>query len=370
MKYRFFKDSFPVTILYFGFDNYYFKLRELTNCFLLSYNKVRLLNTDKFVVSFEELLERKPNYTEFKLHPNTLLIHINGLYGFFYRFCSKYQRITFLSFLQECFLENNKHLDRKFRFVKENEEAEEEIEDVDTVSTLCGVLPNNIEYFSINEKTYYKAVDVARYLNCSASYNINKYVDDEYMVLWGDLKLYINNNYIWKNCENRWKDNTIFLKDAGLKQLCIATQGNTKLYFDITKSVYNHDPHLEYIKTPSRYRKKVLKAKGCVVGKISNTNIEYLVTTNRVYFKLHQIVKQYSLRINDYTNYNTYLTQWRSLSRNLIDCNIKWKSNLVMVTGEGVYEMLKDVGLKVEAEDFIYNKVHETRLIWENKFKK
>nr|AIU36882.1 ORF99 [Cydia pomonella granulovirus] len=363
-KYYYFQDRFPVTILYAGLNDYYFKLKELTSCFYLCYNRIRVSTTDKFISPFKRLRS-----TDYRLHPNTLMLHINGLNGFLERFCSRCQRHSFLAFLRECFRDDNRYLDRRFRFVVAVDyDYDEDIYQHESVDSVCGVLPSNIEFFSVNERTYFKGLDVARHLKCSPSYTINKYVADTDMVLWGDLRRYVHDKYVWTNCKNHWKDNTIFLKETGAKQLCIATQGDDKLYQEMMDGVYNYDSGDEqvvYAKTPSRYKQKRLTAKGCAVGRLKNTGIEYITTPNHVYFKLRQVVKQFSLRINDYVHYKQYLVEWDVLRRTLEGCNIGWKKSLMLVSGEGVHAMLSDVGLKVEADDFAYNKVYEAREVWD-----
>nr|AGS18842.1 hypothetical protein [Pieris rapae granulovirus] len=375
----YFQDVHPVNIFYFNNNNYYFKLNQLADCFHLCFNTIRFTTNPRFLVNFDYLKTKHPN-TTYTLHPATLLLHIQGLDHFMTKFCAKSYCDLFLHFLNECFLHNNKCVNELFQIcnitnsdIDDNNNVNNLIDKYESVKCVYGVLASNIEFILIQNKKYFKGVDVARYINCTPSYCINKYVDDNNMVLWYDLKQYIQNNFIWLNYENRWKNNTIFLKEKGIKQLLMATIGDDEILRDMLINVDNYDAAeiQQYKKQKPVYTKKLLKAYECTVGKMNGV-VDFIVTPDQnVYYKLHQIAKYYMLKINNYDYYKKYLLEWFTLKLSLKKCNINWKPNLILIEGQGIYKMLTDVGLNVEAQDFIYSKMYEAKCLWtrQHKFK-
>ncbi|QOD40052.1 Maph89 [Matsumuraeses phaseoli granulovirus] len=358
----YFLDVYPIVLLDFGNDNYYFKLKQLVACFRSTFNKTLRCLHPRYVIKFKILKEAYPGYNEHTLHPNTLLVHINGFKNLTQTLCKKPMRQMFYEFVCQCLKKDNKIVDKNYQVhnVEDGNINMPEEQLYECVNCDYGTV-NNIEFIGFENKFYFKAVDVARYIQCSSSYTINKYVDDKNMVLWRDLKNYFNNMCVWSNYTNRWKNHTIFLKELGLQQLIMAVKKDDKLYRDIIIDVNTFDDKKfePYIKQLSKYKKKHLKANGCVLGKMLDDTVEFIMLPNKIiYFKLRQIVKHYSLRIANYNYYCNHLKDWSQLKRNLTKCNINWKKNLVMVDAEGVYKMLKDVGLQTEAEEFFFNKIY------------
>lgn len=370
-KRRYFLDAHPVTIMHLGGDNYYFRLKQLVSCLHLNFEKVRASINRRFIIEFARLRERYPSYDEHTAHPSTLMLHIDGLNALLSKFCPDARGALFRKFLQKCLAENGKTVDSRLRVSRKSDLEESEVEDDEEfqpIASIYGVLPSNVEYVSMNDETFFKGVDVARAMGCSPSYTINKYVDDENMILWVDLKRRVWKKYLWTNFVNRWKNNTIFLNREGVRQLSMASTGNQDAYRDLIAAKDTNDESIRYVRPRSKYVRKHPKADGCTVGK--DGDLEFIVTPDgKVHYKLNQIVKKYGLRVCDYEHYGAYLKQWDEFSDALENCNIAWKKNLVLISGQGVYKMLEEVGLVAQAEDFVYKKIHNARGMWSKEHK-
>ncbi|AKS25426.1 Clas83 [Clostera anastomosis granulovirus B] len=372
----YFQDVHPLIIYHFGDDNYYVTLRQLAMCLRVSVNKVFTCINRKHTVNFAQLQLQNPT-TPYTLYPSTLMIHVARLSAFMSKFCDSGQTKLFYEFLKKCFLDDNKHLNKHYMFDKQqcSDEKVSATNVVDTVLCVYGlVLEQNIHIFSYNNKTYYHATDVARYIKCTPSYCINKYVDDENMVLWCTLKRYMLNNFVCVNFKNCYKNNTIFLKKPGVTQLTMAVCGNNNLLCELEQSKMVEETRLCWVGEGRRRRRlkphKTLTTASecCVVGRLTNkTNFgfDYLVTavTKNVFFKLRQITQAYGLRINTPDQYHHYLIRWQTLKQKLNNgpCNINWKPNLIMVESVGVYKMLCDANLIAKANQFMYSTVNEIK---------
>ncbi|ABC61212.1 unknown [Choristoneura occidentalis granulovirus] len=360
----YFQDTHPVNILCFGRNNYYFKIKQLAACFHVCVDRKFLPN--RYVVHFGDLKKKYPN-SGYTLHPSTLMLHVNGLNEFAIKFCTNGQKLLLKNFIKRCFEGDNKLINDEYQFISKNntDSLVEDIVEMECINCVYGVLsPQNIEFFSYLHKTYFKGVDVAQYLQCSPSYCINKYVDNENMVLWKDLKQYLLNKFVWSNFENRWKENTIFLKTEGVRQLFMAVVGNDDDYRNLLVEVDNYDKKQDqlYIKRKSFYKKKKLLADGCVVGKLVTSDVDFIMTTNKkIFFKLGQISRYFNLKINNYEQYIEHLIKWKWIKQSLKRTNIKWKPNMMMVDADGVFKMLKDVNLSAEADDFMYSTIYELK---------
>nr|ARX72080.1 hypothetical protein EREL_091 [Erinnyis ello granulovirus] len=355
----YFQDTHPLKIFHFGGDNYYVSLRQLATCLRVNVNRVFQSVERKHITDFATLRRQYPS-TRYTLHPLTLLIPVSSLRVFTSTFCDKGQTRLLHRFLQRCFLDDNKHLNKYFLF----DQYESQIETTTTttnVECVYGMFsPQKIKFFRYDNKTYYHATDVAAYIECTPSYCVNKFVDDENMVLWHTLKRYILNNFVCVNFKNYYKDNTIFLKPPGVTQLTMAVCGNNNLLQELEdkSSVVDAETSNRW----RRYkRKKTLWTRGCSVGAIDG--IDYIITANKnVYFKLRQITQEYGLRINSLEPYHKYLIRWDALKQTMDGaCNVGWRGDLIMVESEGVYNMLCDVNLIQKANELIYTTVAELK---------
>ncbi|UXX41892.1 hypothetical protein [Psilogramma increta granulovirus] len=364
----YFQDTHPLTIYHFGNSNYYFVLRQLAGCFCVNINRVFACINRKHIVNFAQLQLYYPT-TSYSLYPSTLMLHMSFLNEFTSKFCTPNQTQLFYEFLKICFLDSNKYLNKHFTFNdKNNEKYDDDLQHIKKENILCLykiLSPQNIRIFLYNNKTYYHATDIARYIKCTPSYCINKFVDDENMVVWYTLKQFLLNNYVCVNLKNYYKNNTIFLKKLGVTQLTMAVCGNNNLLCELEQSTM-----IEFYKQQQQQQKhhKTIKviSRCCVVNRLTN-GLDYLVTiiSKNVYFKLRQIIKMYNLRINKLERYHQYLITWQTLKQKLDKkCNINnWKTNLIMVESTGVYEILCDVGLMTEADHFMYDTVNNIKLL-------
>ncbi|APO13969.1 ORF85 [Plodia interpunctella granulovirus] len=338
----FFDDKHPLLIL--TFDNLYVKFRHLVKCFGLCFNTVRATVPPRFFTTFERLKAKYPNYEEHSLHPTTLLLHLNGVYLVLDTFCGPPQRTAFYKCL-------NDHLDDDVFEVPDRE--------FDHAECTYGVLDENVEFLALStKKIYFKAVDVARALRCTPSYCINKYVDDNNMVLWKDLKRYLIGKFVCVGFQDKWKHNTIFLKKDGLKQLTLSVTGNMDAYDRFISNVELYDPHNapSYVPHQNTYTKKQLCADGCVVGR-TKSGLDYIIIDTRMYCKLYQILRLYSIRINN-SQLESYLVEWRTLRESLPHNNIHWKPNAIMISDAGVFRLLHEANRAEEAEQFYYHMAH------------
>nr|UYX49719.1 unknown [Darna trima granulovirus] len=375
MQRFYFLDTYPVTLYNFGGNEYYFKVKQLTTCLNLCANRICRDVRRHYVTTFADLKNMYPKYKH-TANPNTLMLHIKGLNGFMREFCSKVQHCLMLDFVRNCLQTNYKWVNNNYHVTSIDNNASDEMEnseEYDCVQCVYGTTPDphRVEFIILNEKIYFKASDVARnVLKCSPSYCINKFVDDVYMVTWGGLKKYILNRFVWSNYSNRWKENTLFLKDKGVQQLVMAMNGgNDEAYRKLLSCIHYEDCDDIGNRTKiysSCYRKKHLKAQNCVVGFTEN-GLHYIVTPDlTVYFKLRQIMKIYNFKLKNYDYYDDFIVRWKHLKKHLHDCNVMWKDNLIMVNEKGVIKMLSDLNLK--ADEFIICKVNELKKIWNDNF--
>lgn len=352
-------DTHPVVIYYFGKNNYYFKLKHLARCLYLCMNKVCLKINKRYIITFKSLQQKYP-LTKYTLHPKTLMINLLHLNILMSTFCTTLQSYVLNNFLTECFSQEGIFINSKFEIVTIPQHIDYNVECLEYVQ---GTILYKVQFIAFKNKMYFKAIDVVRYLQCSSFYSVNKFVDDENMVFWSDLKRYMFRNYVCNNFLNTHKENTIFLKQKGLFQLVMAVAGNDNIYREFVISVNNNNVTENYNKQPTLYKKKILKAEHCTVGKLQG--LEFIVTSEQcVYYKLNQIVKLYNLKMRNYNEYQEYIIEWKRLKQTLGRNNINWKPNLIMIDGQGVYKMLQDVNLISAAEDFAYVKMYEAKTMW------
>ncbi|AKN80810.1 hypothetical protein [Diatraea saccharalis granulovirus] len=331
MRRYYFMDIHPITIINLGNDDYCFKLKNLAECFNVRTARVQKELRKNFIIKFCDLspiLRRK--YT---MYPTTLLLRMSGLDSFLSRFCSEPLKVSFLKFINECL----------------NFENEDNTVEYDQKEATYGVLPTNVEYIMIDDNVYYKSSDIVRLIRCSRSYTLNKYVENENMFTWRDLKRYLCNKFVWSNFDNRWKDNTIFLTDDGVRELTMA-MGAGDLYDQMIKDIDNHENVFrKYIPPVTR---KQQERDDTICG------LHFVVTPDlKVFFKLNQITKRYSLRVRDMEFYRDFLVSWNDIKSH--DRN--WRGELILVSDQGVYKMLTDAKLNSDAKEFMYSIVYEAR---------
>nr|ANY57601.1 PlxyGVORF82 protein [Plutella xylostella granulovirus] len=328
-------ESHPLHVIHCG--TFYVKLNQLIKAYNLPKKNVP-------TIAFNIIKEKYPNLP-YTFHANTLFITFDRIQCLDLNRVQIYDLVHCLNeFLEKYF---NKSIDQNFNVVDEAVPLFEP-----TVrQCVFGVLNRDIEFVQIDNNSYYfKAIDVARAASISCSHNVNKYVDDNNMVLWQDLKRYLNQNSVF----NKWKNNTVFLKRAGLKQLLYA-RGKSELYASINLDLENQNLQTAYRKHKYRYFKKTLKAVGCSVG-ILFDKLHYIVIDGVVWFKLNQICKYFDIP-KQYPDYN--IITWYTLSKRL-KSNITWKLNTIMISDMGVYKLLI-IKNEIIAEEFYHKRLHELR---------
>jgi|WetSurMetagenome_2_1015567.scaffolds.fasta_scaffold99629_2 hypothetical protein len=371
----FYKDIYPVKMVHLrGTSHYFFKLRHLIEVFKQPFTKVRQTVPASFTLYFSELRELFPLCDE-SLYPTTLLVSLKGLH-YFAQCLNERDQQSLHRFVEDSLaLRSNKELSADYEIIPrvEDERRSRSLSRSSSPSDppeecVVGVLKQNIEFIKLKQskKCYFKAFDVAKAISCAPSYSVNKFVSDDNMVVWKDLRRYLEHKC---RCaiENRWKEQTVFLKHAGLKQLLLMRKQKV-LYAKINLGAAQLEEGQEcpeYVKQPNRYRKKRLYAEGCVVGKLFGT-IDYIMTPDgTVWSKFSAVQRHFGLKRVDSLDYAQHITTWLQLEKMLrsrkLTTNIKWKDRVVLMDGVGVYKMLKNFGLNSEAEELYFHNLHSIK---------
>lgn len=351
----YFKEVFPVKIIHFkGTNLYYFKLRHLAKAFDVPFAKAAAVVPK---IKFKTVKDNFPMCDE-TMYPTTLLVDFIGL-ELFSRCLSERDEESLRRFISTCL---GRNLSSSYKFVEEpyeDDDYEEEVQE-NQAQYEFGVLSENIEFVKLNQKCYFKAFDVATAIGCSPSYNINRHVSDSNMILWVDLRRYISHK-CRASIPNKWKDQTVFLKRSGLRQLLLY-KNQKALYGRINMNVAHYDAQTPacYKKQATRYRKKQLFAQDCVVGKLFQ-QIDFVMTPDkRVWLKLTPFLKHYKLKKVDLLDYEQHITSWYHIEKRL-SCNIRWKHCTMLVDDVAAYKILKKFDLNSEAENFYFHYIYNIR---------
>ncbi|ABQ52032.1 hypothetical protein SlGVgp089 [Spodoptera litura granulovirus] len=335
----YFESDVPTHILCYGHNHCYIKINNLLPILGLQRKQLVKAIPQKYLLNFATLQKLYNDKTN-TYYPTTLFVKLEGLQ--FVNGKNKYYKHV-LEKLQELNLSIETPLS-------------------DGCDYFFGVVQPNIEVFKFNSKFYYKACDVAKAANASLSYIVNKYVDDENVVVWEDLKNYAEEK-LQKRIPNKWKNNTLLLKQAGIKQFLLRRQ-KQELYNGIIAQTECEDSSCYIKHSSSRYKRKVLYATNCLVAKLHNS-IDFIILPNNVaYFKLKKFLKYYKLKI-DMAKYENDVTNWKSVYNSLIqhgyECNIKWKPDTIMINDTGVYNIMMDNKLNKEAEDVYFKTLYKIK---------
>ncbi|AER41520.1 hypothetical protein [Epinotia aporema granulovirus] len=338
----YYKDTHPLLVLYISENKYFFKLKHLLR--ILQINEVLARKTipAAHLIPFHELQKEYPYYKE-RIYPTTTLVTLRGIF-YLGNLCSEWELDELHAFIKST-------INPEEEEEKQEEEEEEEEEETAVPQVTVGVLPQNIEFISAPQRVYYKARDVCNAMGATPTYTLNKHVKDIYLVVWKDLKMYLENKHKIK-LENKWKNNTVFIKSSGLQHLLIVTN-NKPLLATIMNSVknYNTDTVAPYIKAPRRNRQREIVAEDCLVGKIYN-KIDFVMPDNlHIYCKLKQIKTYYNIKNQHYNCYR-YTKSWSQIQRQIKRCNIKWHPATLLINEEGVYNLLMHHNYSTEATNF------------------
>ncbi|AAS82650.1 ORF88 [Agrotis segetum granulovirus] len=356
----FYNNMYPIKVIQLPGQRLFFKLRHLIKAFGISKTLIVKRVPPHCLVKFNLL---KPFCTNETLYPSTLFISLRGL--------QYINNDILLKYLQKSYQTRGLYINKSYQVVEFDSDIEESDEcerEYDLEKCTVGVVEPNIEFIKMGKRCYLKACDVARAINCASTYNIDKFVSDENMVLWADLR-----EFLTKKCEgfapaySRWKQQTVFLKITGLKQLLLAKNQKT-LFAQINLALQNYssDRAPIYIKPTSRYYKKNLIAEQCVVGKMYNYIDFIMLPDTSVWCKLRMVRKYFSIKtLQDMSMFQEYTTTWSEIDALLrskrLSCNIKWKQNTCLINGEGLYKLLRNFELNSQAERFYFETLHELK---------
>lgn len=355
-------DSRTVLVLHYGGDRFYFKLRHLLPPLDVTIASAKARTPPKHLVTFAELKTAFP-FSLYSVHPATYFVSLQGL-QYLTNGCCDFKKYRLQRCVSKMLLPLNKCVSDKFEVHTKNEDEnitdEDDNEEENKIRCFFGVLPGNIEFCKLH-KLYYKAYDVAMAAGCSPSHNINKYVSNANMVLWKDLREYAE-KLCQQSIPNKWKGNTVFLKQRGLKQLLMAKQKD-QLYaiinLDAERYDYDQLPPI-YNKQKSRYKRKKGHITGCIVGKLNGV-LDYVATATIVWFKLCQIRKYYKLRKFNLWDYQEYVTTWRVLERSFSECTVRWNASTIMINDLGVYKSLLNNDQQHIADPFYFIKLYNIK---------
>lgn len=343
----YYKDTHPLLVLYISENQYFFKLKHLLRILRINNILARKTIPAAHLIPFHQLQKEYPNYKE-HIYPTTTLITPRGI-RYLGELCCEWELNELNTFIKTAINP------------KKNEEKQEQQEQTPPVQIIMGVLPQNIEFIRAPQRVYYKARDVCNAMGAAPTYTLNKHVKDVYLVVWKDLKNYLENKHKIK-LENKWKNNTVFIKSAGLQHLHIVTN-NKILYATIMNSVknYNTDTVAPYIKQPRRNRQREIVAENCLVGKIYDKIDFVMLNNSHIYCKLKQIKLYYNIKNQHYYDCYRYTKSWSQIQRQLKQCNIRWHPTTLLINEEGVYNLLMHHNYSTEATQFYMFTVNEIK---------
>lgn len=366
MSIVYFDNAYPVAVLEFESTVYYFKVKHLAKAIKTPCSVILNKIPPRYVQSYETLIKQYfPSKKRF--HPCTLFVKLEGVKYILEECCAN-------QFYKDCldeFVRRNvtvpayKRLTSDYTFVDSENADNTESDQMDDEEELdyaapkirIGTLKYNVRFVAVvypKKRWYYKASDVVFESGATSTYNLTKHVADKNMVVWRDLKNYLENTYRCR-VDSEWKPNAIFLKQAGLKQLLFARKQQV-LYSALCLSAMNYDFEnpVEYVKRkptkPGRH--KQLFADECKVGKLYK-RLDYIKLPNgKTYFKFCQVVSYYKLKNVDRKLYKTI--RWADVYEDLQKNNIKWRLYTHMIEAAEVYRLLQQYGLSVEADKIYF----------------
>nr|QBH66967.1 hypothetical protein PhopGVgp092 [Phthorimaea operculella granulovirus] len=379
-RYPYFEDCKKLTVCHFGRDDYYFKIKHLCMCLHLNPVKViRRLNVN-FYDKFGVLRQRYPGYKKEMLNPYTLMLHIDGLYEFLNTFCGRSAKKLMLKFVRNCLLRDKKFCDEKFRVFEVNDDVEDEMqktqEEIDsaTLNIVYGVLPCKVEFVkAADNEIYFMATDIASLIKCNQFNCVRRYVEDEDVVEWNELKDYLLDKYVIPNFENRYTANTIFLRPQGVNDMILAMMGTNTIFQNLCDEMDRYDENTPSPKYVPRMRGKkstykIPQADNSIITRIYKKLDVIMMPDKTVWLKLGQVIEHYRLSVKDVRVYDSYLMKWGELKNILQNSNICWKDIAIMIKAEGVHKMLTDVNANDRAEEFYHKSVFQIREEWKKKY--
>lgn len=359
----YFYKNHPVFLFKIIDNVYYFKFRHLMKAFNIPKFSRRTIPDECLsnVYTLKLMYRDVEKLKSLTLHPTTLLINLRGLYHLSLCCCTDWEREEMYKFICECLspicIDSSYELiegKNSYNVKNSRRRSGEEMElDYGEKKLLYGVLKQNIEFIkTIQEKYYFKGLDVAKYINCTPSYVINKYVSNQDMVLWKDLKNYFKNNF---KCvvENKWKEQTIFIKYEGLKHLLFRLN-KRELFNDIISDLYNKNYDYVYFKCKrnNNKKRKLMMEKGIVFKYKSIDCVGIFDGT--VWCKLNQFKREFDIK---HIPHKHSIVTWSDIEYKLkfnnLKSNIKWKRNTLMINFSDVSKILIKLGKQKDESDFI-----------------
>ncbi|AJK91755.1 bro [Spodoptera frugiperda granulovirus] len=361
----FFDKQYPVVMLSFNDSSCYFKLKQLAKALRVPITSITRKTPPRYLITFGALLQQYPD-CKHRHHPYTMFIQLEGVKYVYDECCAtQYKRECLDKFVRRnVSVPSYNRLTSDYTFEECSDEVvyveDDEEDDVELPPVRFGTLKQQVRFVVVlnpKKKWYYKASDVINLINASCSYNLSKHVDDKNVVVWKDLRNYLEDKFRCTLNGVDWKPNVLLLKQAGLKQLLYA-RNQQPLYSGMCLSAINYDfenPTSAYVAKKRKKRtRKLLFADECEMGK-KHGRIDYIRTPNGVtWYKFSQLIKYYRLKNVNRDQYKT--TRWGDILCDLARHNIKWKTDVLMIEGSEVYRLLQQYGLQQEADDIYFKK--------------
>lgn len=370
----FYENTIPVAMLSFGATVYYFKLKHLAAVLRKPYMTIVSKIPPRYVLTYSFIVEQYPVCKQ-KYHPATKFVCLQGVKYLIDEFCvTNYTKECLDNFVrQNVDVPNYKRLSTDYTFEDTDEkyaydDGDREVDDIsakvncEPTQIRMGTLKYNTRFVLVmgsKKRWYYKASDVLDQMQANCAYNLNKHVSDKNIVKWRDLKHYLEDKYRCRiSDDGKFKLNSFFLKQAGLKQLLLARKQNV-LYNALCLSAinYNFDKPVEYVNKRCGRRQKQVYADQCEVGKRYD-RIDFVKLPNgKVWYKLSQCINYFKLK--NVQLYDYKIERWANLLCDLQKHNIKWNPTIRMIEGAELYRMLNHYSLPLEADEMYFNNNEE-----------